>query len=180
MSILKSSKTAWVLSLFYFLTFGGFVALALYLPTFLKEIFNLTPTGAGARTAGFVLLATLMRPVGGIVADKIGGASFAFRFCGNRRFILAFEFRFNCAFYNRRTWLRGSIRVRKRRGFQTRAAVFSEIKRQRLPDSSARSAAWADFSRRSNSDLSKTRPAVTLSVSFYFHFSRSFAWQSII
>lgn len=74
LSVLKSSKTAWILSLFYFLTFGGFVALALYMPTFLREIFNLTPTDAGARTAGFVLLATLMRPVGGLLADKIGGA----------------------------------------------------------------------------------------------------------
>jgi NNP family nitrate/nitrite transporter-like MFS transporter len=71
---LKTSKTAWVLSLFYFLTFGGFVALALYMPTFLREIFSLTPTDAGARTAGFVVLATLMRPIGGIVADRIGGA----------------------------------------------------------------------------------------------------------
>jgi NNP family nitrate/nitrite transporter-like MFS transporter len=71
---LKGSKTAWVLSLFYFLTFGGFVALALYMPTLLREIFSLTPTDAGARTAGFVVLATLMRPIGGIVADKIGGA----------------------------------------------------------------------------------------------------------
>ena len=74
LSPLKRSKTAWVLSLFYFLTFGGFVALALYMPTFLREIFNLTPTDAGARTAGFVVLATLMRPVGGILADKMGGA----------------------------------------------------------------------------------------------------------
>jgi NNP family nitrate/nitrite transporter-like MFS transporter len=71
---LKRSKVAWILSLFYFLTFGGFVALALYMPTFLREIFNLTPTDAGARTAGFVVLATLMRPVGGILADKVGGA----------------------------------------------------------------------------------------------------------
>ena len=71
---LRSSNTAWILSLFYFLTFGGFVALALYMPTFLREIFNLTPTDAGARTAGFVVLATLMRPVGGILADRIGGA----------------------------------------------------------------------------------------------------------
>jgi NNP family nitrate/nitrite transporter-like MFS transporter len=71
---LRTSKTAWVLSLFYFLTFGGFVALALYMPTLLREIFGLTPTDAGARTAGFVILATLMRPIGGIVADKIGGA----------------------------------------------------------------------------------------------------------
>ena len=70
---LKTSKIAWVLSLFYFLTFGGFVALALYMPTLLREIFALSPTDAGARTAGFVVLATLMRPIGGILADKFGG-----------------------------------------------------------------------------------------------------------
>jgi NNP family nitrate/nitrite transporter-like MFS transporter len=74
LGVLQRSKMAWVLSLFYFLTFGGFVALALYMPTFLREIFSLTPTDAGARTAGFVILATLMRPVGGVLADKIGGA----------------------------------------------------------------------------------------------------------
>ena len=74
LSVLKTSKLAWILSLFYFLTFGGFVALALYLPTFLREIFSLSATDAGARTAGFVVLATLLRPVGGWLADKIGGA----------------------------------------------------------------------------------------------------------
>lgn len=71
---LKDAKS-WVLSLYYFLTFGGFVAMAIYLPIFLTEIFKLTPRDAGARTAGFVVLATLMRPVGGILADKIGGRS---------------------------------------------------------------------------------------------------------
>jgi NNP family nitrate/nitrite transporter-like MFS transporter len=71
---LKTSKIAWVLSLFYFLTFGGFVALSLYMPTLLREIFNLSPTDAGARTAGFVVLATLLRPLGGNLADKFGGA----------------------------------------------------------------------------------------------------------
>ena len=74
LSVLKRSRVAWVLSLFYFLTFGGFVALSLYMPTLLREIFSLTPTDAGARTAGFVVLATLMRPVGGSLADKFGGA----------------------------------------------------------------------------------------------------------
>jgi MFS transporter, NNP family, nitrate/nitrite transporter len=48
--------------------------LSLYMPTFLRELYDLTPTDAGARTAGFVVLATLMRPVGGILSDKIGGA----------------------------------------------------------------------------------------------------------
>jgi NNP family nitrate/nitrite transporter-like MFS transporter len=74
LGIFKREPIAWVLSLFYFLTFGGFVALGIYLPTFLKDIFGLTPTDAGARVAGFVILATMMRPVGGWLADKYGGA----------------------------------------------------------------------------------------------------------
>jgi len=65
---------AWVLSLFYFLTFGGFVAFSIYLPTLLKDNFKLSAADAGARTAGFVLLATLMRPLGGRLADRRGGA----------------------------------------------------------------------------------------------------------
>lgn len=72
MQPLRESKS-WVLSLYYFLTFGGFVAMAIYLPIFLTDMFKLTPGDAGFRTAGFVLLATLMRPVGGSLADRIGG-----------------------------------------------------------------------------------------------------------
>jgi NNP family nitrate/nitrite transporter-like MFS transporter len=64
----------WALSLFYFLTFGGFVALGIYLPKLLVDLFGFTPTGAGLRAAGFVVLATLARPVGGWLADRIGGS----------------------------------------------------------------------------------------------------------
>lgn len=66
-------KVSWMLSFFYFLTFGGFVVMSIYLPIFLTEIFKLTPRDAGLRTAGFVALATLMRPVGGILGDRVGG-----------------------------------------------------------------------------------------------------------
>ncbi len=66
---------SWVLSLYYFLTFGGFVAMGSFLPTFLThpETFSLTPIDANLRTAGFVVLATLVRPLGGWMADKVGG-----------------------------------------------------------------------------------------------------------
>ncbi len=74
LAILRREPIAWVLSLFYFLTFGGFVALSIYLPTLLKDIFGLTMTDAGARVAGFVIVATAMRPFGGGLADKYGGA----------------------------------------------------------------------------------------------------------
>jgi NNP family nitrate/nitrite transporter-like MFS transporter len=73
-ALLMRERLSWVLSAFYFLTFGGFVAFAIYLPTLLKDDFGLTPADAGFRAAGFVILATLLRPVGGALADKIGGA----------------------------------------------------------------------------------------------------------
>jgi MFS transporter, NNP family, nitrate/nitrite transporter len=66
-------RDSWILSLYYFLTFGGFVAMSIYLPTFLTEMFGLTPTDAGLRTAGFAVLATAARPFGGTLADKVGG-----------------------------------------------------------------------------------------------------------
>jgi len=66
-------RRSWVLSLYYFLTFGGFVAMGVYLPIFLTEMFKLTPQDAGMRTAGFVVVATVLRPVGGNLADKFGG-----------------------------------------------------------------------------------------------------------
>jgi NNP family nitrate/nitrite transporter-like MFS transporter len=67
-------RLAWVLALFYFLTFGGFVAFGVYLPTLLRDQFGLSPTDAGFRCAGFVILATACRPIGGWLADRIGGA----------------------------------------------------------------------------------------------------------
>jgi NNP family nitrate/nitrite transporter-like MFS transporter len=73
-ALLKREPTAWILGAFYFLTFGGFVAFSIYLPTLLRTQFHLVPTDAGFRAAGFVVLATCMRPVGGWLADRIGGA----------------------------------------------------------------------------------------------------------
>ena len=73
-SLFRREAMPWVLSLFYFLTFGGFVALGIYLPKLLVDLFGFTPTGAGLRAAGFVVLATLTRPIGGWLADRIGGS----------------------------------------------------------------------------------------------------------
>jgi nitrate/nitrite transporter NarK len=73
-ALLRSAPKAWLLGGFYFLTFGGFVAFSIYLPTLLRVQFGLTPADAGFRAAGFVVMATLMRPLGGWLADRIGGA----------------------------------------------------------------------------------------------------------
>lgn len=74
LQVLAREKLAWLLAGFYFLTFGGFVAFSIYLPTLLKDEFQLAPGDAGFRTAGFVILATFMRPLGGVLSDRIGGA----------------------------------------------------------------------------------------------------------
>jgi MFS transporter, NNP family, nitrate/nitrite transporter len=72
--VLRDEPVAWWLGAFYFLTFGGFVAFSIYLPTLLKSQFGLSAGDAGFRAAGFVILATLMRPLGGWLSDRIGGA----------------------------------------------------------------------------------------------------------
>ncbi len=43
-------RKSWVLGMYYFLTFGGFVAMAIYLPLLLTDLFGLTPQDAGLRT----------------------------------------------------------------------------------------------------------------------------------
>lgn len=72
LEILKKEKLTWLFSLFYFVTFGGFVAFGLYLPKLLVDLYGLDKVDAGNRAAGFVLLATLARPTGGWLSDKIG------------------------------------------------------------------------------------------------------------
>lgn len=71
-AVLGSGARAWALVLFYFLAFGGFVAMYLYLPKLLTGVHDLSKTDAGARAAGFALLAVVGRPLGGVVSDRIG------------------------------------------------------------------------------------------------------------
>jgi NNP family nitrate/nitrite transporter-like MFS transporter len=72
LKVFRTSPRAWALTLFYFLSFGGFVAMFLYLPKLLTGVHHLSKTDAGYRAAGFALLAVLARPVGGWLADRIG------------------------------------------------------------------------------------------------------------
>ena len=63
----------WALTYFYFITFGGFIALTVWFPTFWVEGFKASLLQAGLLTAAFSLSASLLRVVGGIAADKLGG-----------------------------------------------------------------------------------------------------------
>ncbi len=60
------------LSLLYAVGFGGFVAFSVYLPTYLRNAYALTVQDAALRTAGFVVLAVLARPLGGWLSDRLG------------------------------------------------------------------------------------------------------------
>ncbi len=68
-SIYRNPKI-WFFSFFYFITFGSFVAFTLYLPNFFVNQFDLDKVDAGLRTAGFIVLATLIRPFGGFLSDR--------------------------------------------------------------------------------------------------------------
>jgi NNP family nitrate/nitrite transporter-like MFS transporter len=72
--VLKQTWDLYRLSLFYFVTFGGFVAMAIFLPKLLTDWFDYSLTSAGLRAAGFTLVATAARPLGGWLADRIGGS----------------------------------------------------------------------------------------------------------
>jgi NNP family nitrate/nitrite transporter-like MFS transporter len=61
------------LAVIYSITFGGLVAFGVYLPLYLKKVYELSTSDAAARSAGFVVVATLARPAGGWLADRFGG-----------------------------------------------------------------------------------------------------------
>lgn len=69
---LKTADAWWLMG-FYAVTFGGFVGLAASLPIYFTDQFGLTPIVAGYCTAGCVFAGSLIRPMGGALADKIGG-----------------------------------------------------------------------------------------------------------
>jgi NNP family nitrate/nitrite transporter-like MFS transporter len=76
--VLRFGPALWQLTLFYFVTFGGFVAMSIYLPKLLKDWFDYSLTDAGLRTAGFVILAAVIaRPIGGRLSDRFGGYAVA-------------------------------------------------------------------------------------------------------
>jgi NNP family nitrate/nitrite transporter-like MFS transporter len=60
----------WQASALYAVTFGGYVAFSVYLPTYLKSGYELTQADASNRMAGFVLVAVLLRPIGGWLSDR--------------------------------------------------------------------------------------------------------------
>lgn len=66
-------RDSWWFMFFYSVTFGGFLGLASTLPGYFHDQYDLEPVTAGYYTAACVFAGSLMRPIGGAFADRIGG-----------------------------------------------------------------------------------------------------------
>lgn len=66
-------RDSWWFMFFYSVTFGGFLGLASTLPGYFHDQYGLEPVTAGYYTAACVFAGSLMRPLGGAFADRIGG-----------------------------------------------------------------------------------------------------------
>lgn len=65
----------WWLMAFYCVTFGGFVGLSSFLPIYFNDQYGLAPVHAGYATAACVFAGSFARPIGGFVADRLGGVA---------------------------------------------------------------------------------------------------------
>ena len=72
LAVLKD-KDAWWFMFFYSVTFGGFVGLAQSLTIYFHDQYGLPAVTAGYFTAACVFAGSVMRPLGGFIADRIGG-----------------------------------------------------------------------------------------------------------
>ncbi|WP_375739562.1 MFS transporter [Pseudomonas boanensis] len=66
-------RDSWWFMFFYSVTFGGFLGLASTLPGYFHDQYGLAPVTAGYYTAACVFAGSLMRPLGGAFADRVGG-----------------------------------------------------------------------------------------------------------
>ncbi|GAA4687635.1 MFS transporter, NNP family, nitrate/nitrite transporter [Promicromonospora umidemergens] len=69
------SAVTWQTSFLYALSFGGYVAFSIFLPTYLQTAYGLELADASSRMAGFVVVAVFCRPLGGILSDRFSSIS---------------------------------------------------------------------------------------------------------
>jgi NNP family nitrate/nitrite transporter-like MFS transporter len=78
-SLVISAKVwkTWVLVAIYFTTFGGFIAMTAWLPTYWKSFFAASAVTAGTLTATYSILTSVTRVFGGGISDRLGGENTA-------------------------------------------------------------------------------------------------------
>lgn len=70
---LRSSELWWF-SLLYGVTFGGYVGLSSFMPLLIRDQYGVSAVTAGYLTAGAAIVGSAARPLGGYIADRVGGA----------------------------------------------------------------------------------------------------------
>lgn len=91
LKMLKESDARWLCS-FYAVTFGGFVGFVAYLPIYLVDSYSISKVTAGTLAAACGLAGSLVRPIGGWAADRLGGATllvFAYGVASVLTFVMA-------------------------------------------------------------------------------------------
>jgi MFS transporter, NNP family, nitrate/nitrite transporter len=68
-------KDGWVFSLLYIVTFGGFIGLSSFLPTYFYDQFGVSKVQAGQLTMLAALMGSVIRIAGGWVSDRVGGVN---------------------------------------------------------------------------------------------------------
>lgn len=68
-------KDGWVFNLIYIITFGGFIGLSSFLPTYFHDQFGVTKVEAGQLTMLAALMGSAVRVVGGWISDRWGGVN---------------------------------------------------------------------------------------------------------
>lgn len=74
-ALVDSAKVpaTWILTCLYFASFGGFLALTEWYPSFWRDFYDIKPIEAGILTATFSILSAIIRVIAGPLADKMGG-----------------------------------------------------------------------------------------------------------
>jgi MFS transporter, NNP family, nitrate/nitrite transporter len=86
-------EDAWWFMFFYSVTFGGFVGLASSLTIYFNDQYGLPPVTAGYFTAACVFAGSMVRPLGGLLADRVGGIkSLSFMYVFAAASVLAVSF----------------------------------------------------------------------------------------
>ena len=71
-AVLRIGDTGWFCFI-YALTFGGFSGLVSFLSIFFHDQYHMTKVQAGDLTTIVVIFGSFLRPVGGLISDRVGG-----------------------------------------------------------------------------------------------------------
>lgn len=75
------NRDAWVFNLMYMVTFGGYIGLTSFLPTLFHDEYKIPKENVGQYAAVIIIAASVLRVVGGWMADKFGGIRMLWTLC---------------------------------------------------------------------------------------------------